>query len=164
MDFRQSNENQPKSLLGKIRSRGSLAFGSNVNSIDELDSGANSNPHRIVWQLNKELKIYNGEDVLHIQCFDANPYAPHQLLGEAKITVREMLHAREFYKVSSPRELLEKNLPLEIPSEQLSRNFCHKLNIKPYLKIRFDLAINTDRQSIARLYGIKQSTKLATDF
>ena len=124
-------------------------FNSN-NKEDCNNNNTDNNPHRLLWQFDSiPLKVYHAEDVLFIQCYDASPYAPHEILAEATITVRELIQQQkhQFYSLAGHQclEVITCQLPLRIPNEQLSTNLALKLNIQPYLKIKFDIIIRMDQ-------------------
>ena len=128
MDFRKNPQfTRDKSLLSRFAAgtRRSLALGS-----EEPE-----NPHQIIWNTNAKLNVFEPNDSLFIQCFDANPFAPHQFLGEVSIPISDIIQQRRYLS----NEQITKGVELKMPNEQLNKNFLYKLNIKPCLLIKFSI-------------------------
>jgi len=89
---------------------------------------------KITWNTNFKINIGNFDETLFISCYDENPYAPHQCLGEAAIPLNDIVQERKY--VNGP---IIKNKQLRIPNQQLSKNLLNNYNIQPSVLIKFDL-------------------------
>lgn len=125
MDFRKH-----RSILASISKLATgWAQGTQSTEFAELD-----NPHRIFWETDAQIDIYEPDDMLIIRCYDASPFAPHQFLGEARISIGSFIEER---KVSSG--VITKGVPLHLPQDVPSAYFLKKLNIKPCVLVKFEV-------------------------
>ena len=90
---------------------------------------------KITWNCSIKLNIFNFDQTLFISCHEENPYAPHQCLGEAHISLADIIQQRKFVNGS-----ITKNLPLQIPNPQMSKTLFNNYNNSSVL-IKYDLDI-----------------------
>ncbi len=129
MDFRKINTpaSRNKSILSSISK---LASGwTQAGDFTDLN-----NPHRIFWETDALIDIVDNEDMLFIRCYDDSPFAPHQFLGEASISIGSFIEER---KMSSG--VITKGVELHLPLDLPSAYFLKKLNIKPCLLVKFEV-------------------------
>lgn len=129
MDFRKINTpaSRNKSILSSISK---LASGW-TQSTDFADF---DNPHRIFWETDALIDIVDHDDMLLIRCYDDSPFAPHQFLGEASISIGSFI---EEHKMTSG--VITKGVELHLPLDMPSAYFLKKLNIKPCLLVKFEV-------------------------
>ena len=116
MDFRKGTKSRGTNLLSKL-----AAAAANLQTGGE----AQDNPQQIAWNIDGKLPVVDCSDLLLIRCYDASPFAPHQLLGETSLPIDSL---------SDSTGIITKGVPLEIPSA----HWLTKLNIKPCLLLKLE--------------------------
>ena len=107
----------------------------NITSTISSHHGSGSGmTFKIIWNNDFRINIGRFDELLFISCFDENPYAPDQCLGEAAIPIKDIVEEHRNVKGS-----ITKDIRLKIPNAQQKLFINHHHGIKPSVLIKYDL-------------------------
>lgn len=115
MDFRKGGKSR-NNLLSKLAAAAATL---------QAGGEGSDNPQQISWTIDRKLDVTDSGDLFLVRCYDASPFAPHQLLGETSLPIESL---------SDSTGIITKGVPLEISSA----HWLTKLNIKPCLLLKLE--------------------------